>query len=114
MKNNTCKNNFNKPLLTIPNNPPVEVRYRFPKQVEVFEYYTISDGHSRIYKDEDGIVGIGNQVIPNPSMVSHINLFINGVLQPKESYDVQSGVIHLKTVDVPPKGAPVILQMIKV
>ncbi|MFK9094766.1 DUF4183 domain-containing protein [Bacillus salipaludis] len=43
-----------------------------------------------------------------------MNLFINGVLQPKESYEVQSGIIRLKTDDVPPNGAPVILQMFKV
>lgn len=40
-----------------------------------------------------------------------MNLFVNGVLQPKENYDVQRGVIKLNTLDVPPKGAPVILQM---
>ncbi|MFJ7744646.1 DUF4183 domain-containing protein [Peribacillus sp. NPDC097295] len=116
MKNekNTCKNNLTKPLLTIPMIPSKEVRYRLPKKVEVFEYYTISNGHCRIYKEEDGIKELGKQVILDPCKVSYMNLFINGVLQPKENYEVQSGVIMLKTEDVPTKGTPVILQMFKV
>ena len=110
----TCINNFTKPFLKIPIMPLEEARYHIPKKVEVCEYYTISDGFCRIYKEEDGIIELGKQVILDPCQVSFMNLFINGVLQPKESYDVQGGVIILKTVDVPPKGAPVILQMFKV
>lgn len=98
----------------IPTLPTEVLRFRLPKQVEVFEYYTISDGYCRIYKEDDGMKELGNQVILDPCMVSYMNLFINGVLQPKESYEVQSGVIMLKTDDTPPKGAPVILQMFKV
>ncbi|WP_242637886.1 MULTISPECIES: DUF4183 domain-containing protein [Bacillaceae] len=113
-KNCTGIDNSIKPFLTIPIMPTEEVRYRVPKKVEVYEYYTVSDGHSRIYKEEDGIIELGKQVILDPCKVSYMNLFINGVLQPKESYDVQNGIIKLKTVDVPPKGAPVILQMFKV
>lgn len=109
----TCLNNLIKPFLTIPIIHSEEVRYHIPKTVEVYEYYTVSDGHSRIYK-EDGIIDLGRQVIPAPCKVSYMNLFINGVLQPKESYEIQSGVIKLKTEDVPSKGAPVILQMFKV
>lgn len=113
LKNSTCSNNLNEPFLTLPTIPSQEIHHRLPKQVEVFEYYTISNGHCRIFKDEDGIKGVGNQLILDPSMVSYMNLFINGVLQPYESYEVQRGVIKLKTEDVPPKGAPVILQMFK-
>ncbi len=116
MKNKeiTCIYKMTRPLLTIPFIPSDEVRYRLPRKVEVYEYYTISDGHSRLYKEEDGVDELGKQVILGPCKVSYMNLFINGVLQPKESYIVQSGVLRLKTEDVPPKGAPVVLQMIKV
>lgn len=41
-----------------------------------------------------------------------MNLFINGVLQPTKNYVVEQGRISLKTVDVPIKGAPIILQML--
>lgn len=114
---NKKRNNMNKlssPHLTIPIIPSEEVRYRLPKKVKVYEYYSISDGHCRIYKEEDGIKELGKQVILDPNNVSYMNLFINGVLQPKENYDVQRGSIKLNTLDVPPKGAPVILQMFKV
>jgi len=114
MKKDTCIQNLSMPFLTIPAIPPDEVRYHIPKKIDVFEFYTISDGYCRIFKEEDGINGLGNQVILDPLMVSYMNLFINGVLQPKENYDVRSGMIKLNTEDVPPKGVPVILQMFKV
>jgi hypothetical protein len=112
-KKNTCINNVTKPYLTIPIIPSDETRYHLPKKVEVYEYYAISNGYSRVFKEEDGITELGKQVILDPCLVSYMNLFINGVMQPRESYDVQSGSIMLKTVDVPIKGSPVILQMFK-
>lgn len=114
MKKRTYIHTVSKPFLTIPTIPSVHVRYRLPKQIEVFEFYAISDGYCRIFKESDGISGLGNQVILDPCMVSYMNLFINGVLQPRESYEVKSGVIKLITEDVAPKGAPIILQMFKV
>ncbi|MFC0271875.1 DUF4183 domain-containing protein [Metabacillus herbersteinensis] len=102
------------PVITIPSLPPRIIRNHSPKKVKVFEFYAISDGYSRIFNEEDGVKELGKQVILDPCKVSYMNLFLNGVLQPKESYVVESGVIKLKTIDVPTKGAPLILQMIKV
>ncbi|PAE21497.1 hypothetical protein CHH80_06240 [Bacillus sp. 7504-2] len=110
---NWDRNHFIKPFLTIPLIPPVISCHHLPKKVEVYEYYTVSDGESKSYKEVDGIPELGKQVILAPSQVSYMNLFINGVLQPKDCYAVQKGEITLKTEDVPPKGAPVILQMLK-
>ncbi|MBP1083358.1 MULTISPECIES: DUF4183 domain-containing protein [Bacillus] len=107
------KGNVKKPLLTIPTVASEEVQFHIPKKLNIYEFYTISDGQKRIYTEEDGINDLGKQVILDPCKVSYMNLFINGVLQPKESYDVQSGAIILKTSDVPTEGAPLILQMIK-
>lgn len=106
-------NNLPKPFLTIPHLPPTEFSFRLPKKIEVFEFYTNSNGKSRIYRDQDGITKGKNQKIMDPSTVSYMNLFINGVLQPKENYEVQRGMIKLKTQDLPLKGAPIILQMFK-
>lgn len=110
---NGDRNHFIKPFLTIPSIPPVSSRHYAPKKVEVYEYYTVSDGESKSYREDDGVPELGKQVILAPSHVSYMNLFINGVLQPKECYVVQKGEITLKTEDAPPKGAPVILQMFK-
>ncbi len=104
-------NDLSMPFLKIPIIPPEVVRYCPPKKVVVIEFYTISDGCRRIYKEKDGMNELGKQIILDPSEVSYMNLFINGILQPKENYDVQCGVIKLKTEDVPIKGAPIILQM---
>ncbi|GAA0317558.1 hypothetical protein GCM10008967_05160 [Bacillus carboniphilus] len=105
-------NELPKPCLTIPILPPSCLWIKTPKKVKVYEYYTLADGIGKKFKEKDGIKELGKQVILDPHMVSYMNLFINGVLQPKESYIVKKGTITLKTTDVPPKGAPIILQMI--
>ncbi|MER1999326.1 MAG: DUF4183 domain-containing protein [Lysinibacillus sp.] len=83
-----------------------------PKKVSVIEFYTISDGLKKVYTDSDCIQDIGEQTITSPSNVSFMNLFINGVLQPKANYEVVEGALILKTYDIPDKGSPIILQMI--
>ncbi|WP_019152679.1 DUF4183 domain-containing protein [Robertmurraya massiliosenegalensis] len=108
---NTRSRTSSKPYLTIPTVPSIKSFHRVPKKVKVYEYFAISNGDSKVFKEEDGLVEIGKQEILEPSKVSYMNLFINGVLQPKESYEVANGEITLKTEDMPPKGAPVILQM---
>lgn len=105
-------NNLPKPLLTIPLIPSEKIWIRLPKRIKVVEFYAISDGKSKIYKEEDGLSDIGKQIILDPCKISYTNLFINGVLQPKDSYEVQHGLLKLKTEDVPIKGTSVILQMI--
>lgn len=113
MRNKMWVNNLPKPFLNIPHLPPKEFSFRLPKEIEVFEFYTNSNGKSRIYRDQDGITKGENQKIKDPSTISYMNLFINGVLQPKENYEVKCGMLMLKTKDLPPKGAPIILQMFK-
>ncbi|MED3662898.1 DUF4183 domain-containing protein [Ureibacillus thermophilus] len=113
MNKQTGVNNLPKPLLRIPPLPPTEFSFRLPKKVEVFEYFTISNGKSRVYRDQDGITKGKHHKIMDPSTVSYMNLFINGVLQPKENYEVECGMLKLITEDLPPKGAPIILQMFK-
>lgn len=88
--------------------------FLIPRDVLLFEFYTISNGYSRIYKNKDGLPEYAPQEILDPKSVSYINLFINGVLQPHKNYIVKKGELRLKTEDIPIKDAPIILQMIKV
>ncbi|MBE3102653.1 MAG: DUF4183 domain-containing protein [Bacilli bacterium] len=114
-KKNTFINNLSRPILTIPIILPEVVCYHLPRKVEVYEYFTIANGHCRIFKEKkDGIKELRKQFILDPCEVSYMNLFINGVLQPKENYIVKKGEIKLLTLDVPIQGSPVILQMLKV
>ena len=113
MKKKISHQRNEKPLLFLPI-IPLEVRsFAIPKKVEVYEFYTKGDGKKRIFKEEDGIKELGIQVILSPLVLSFTNLFINGVLQPKESYIVKKGEFCLVTEDVPVKDALLILQMIK-
>ena len=91
-----------------------EARFVLPQKVQVFEYYSLSDGCRRIYTDEDALPGYGEQMILPPSDVSYYNLFINGILQPPDVYSVAKGKMFLQTEDIPIANAPIILQMITI
>jgi hypothetical protein len=83
-------------------------------QVDTYQYNAISDGVKTVYTNEDELKEYGNRGILDPKKVSFINLFINGVLQPEKLYEVQEGMLILKTTDVPVKGTPIILQFITI
>lgn len=55
----------------------------------------------------------GNRGILDPGDFSYINLFTNGVLQPKSNYVVKKGHLIFTTKDVPSKGTPIILEFLK-
>lgn len=81
-------------------------------KADIYQYNTLSDGMKKIYKNEDEITEYGNRGILDPNTVSYFDLFINGVLQPKANYEIEEGLLVLKTKDIPPKGAPIILRFI--
>ena len=101
------------PIINIPNIPTQEIRCISPRKVIIKEFFAESDGRQKIFTEEDGNKVLGKQQILDPSEVSYMNLFINGVLQPKINYEVIEGKIILKTDDAPLFGSPIILQMIK-
>jgi len=80
-------------------------------KAHVSMYYAISDGASRIYTDEQRINGYSR--ILSPKKVSLINVFINGVPQSPISYTIHRGRFRLKTIGVPTKGVPIIIQFIR-
>lgn len=83
-------------------------------KVETYQYNTASDGLKKIYTNDDEITMYGAQGILDPNKVSYLNLFINGVLQPKTNYVVKKGLLMLTTVDVPQKDVPIILQFLMI
>lgn len=115
------ESNLRKRKSTIQNPPlflnfPVIERQEYyvsPKQVDMVEFYTLSDGSKRVYTEKDALPGYGKQKILDPRNVSFTNLFINGVLQPRTCYRIEEGEITILTDDIPLKGTPIILQMMK-
>ncbi|QSO51088.1 DUF4183 domain-containing protein [Alicyclobacillus curvatus] len=77
-------------------------------------FYAISDGINRTYRNADHVRGYRNNYIPNPRSVSLINVYINGVLQLPQAYNVTTGRIRLKTIDVPTRGTPIIVQSVRI
>ncbi|WP_207640802.1 DUF4183 domain-containing protein [Desulfitibacter alkalitolerans] len=83
-------------------------------QVENYQYNTRSDGVKKIYTDNDELTEYGDKGILNPNKVSYLNLYINGVLQPKANYSVKKGLLMLDTTDVPDEGVPIILEFLMI
>ncbi len=79
---------------------------------EVYQYNTLSDGVKKIYTNEDELIEYGDKGILDPNDVSSFGLFINGVLQPKVNYEIQKGVLLLKTEDVPIKDSTIIISFV--
>lgn len=75
-------------------------------------YNAIADGKKRKFRDRDALKDYGCQGIPSPYEVSLMNLYINGVLQPRTTYIVRKGLIELTTEDVPVRGAMVTLDSV--
>lgn len=81
-------------------------------KTDTYHYHAISDGIKLIYTDEDELKEYGGKGILSPSEFSYVNLFINGMLQPPSLYNVQKGILTLKSQDIPKKGVLIILQFI--
>lgn len=105
---------FSQPLIIPLTVKKVESKVLNHREVITTEFFVLSDGVKKVYTEQDAITGYGNQQIVNPVTVSYMNLFINGVLQPKVNYRVTEGMLILLTEDAPEKGCPIILQMIRI
>lgn len=49
----------------------------------VWFYYAVSDGSKIVCTNRDGVKGFKGNVIRNSFKMTYINLYINGMLQPK-------------------------------
>lgn len=78
----------------------------------VYQYNTLSDGVKKLYTNDDELTQYGDKGILDPNDVSYFGLFINGVLQPKVNYEIQKGLLILKTEDVPIKDSTIIISFI--
>lgn len=77
---------------------------------ENYQYNTVSDGVKKEFTNDDELVIYGNLGIPDPNDTTFFNLFVNGVLQPKPNYMVETGRLTLLTANAPKEGVPIILE----
>jgi hypothetical protein len=78
-------------------------------KADVYQYNAFSNGEKRIFTNEDELTQYGNRGILDPNDVSYFNLFINGVLQPKINYEIEKGLLLLKTKDIPLEGSSILI-----
>lgn len=79
---------------------------------DTYQYNALSDGVKRIYTNNDELTQYGDKGILDPNDVSSFGLFINGVLQPKVNYEIEKGLLLLKTEDIPIKGSTIIISFV--
>lgn len=81
-------------------------------RAEVYQYNALADGTRNTYTNQDELTQYGNRGILDPGKVSYHTLFVNGAIQPRANYDIEKGLLTLKTEDVPPKNAPIIISFV--
>lgn len=70
-------------------------------QAEISQYNTIGDGIKRTFYNDDELKEYGDQGILAPDDVSYANVFVNGILQPKQNYILKKGELTFTTQSVP-------------
>lgn len=81
---------------------------------EVYQYNALAGEGQSIYTNADEIPEFGSQGILDPTTVSWVELFINGVLQPPATYNLTTGQLTLISDDLPLAGSPIILRFISI
>lgn len=79
---------------------------------ETFQYTAIADGVRNVYTSGDAVPQFSTSGILDPGTFTFASLFINGILQPPNSYVIQPGILILS--DVPVQGAPIIIQFVRI
>ncbi|MFD3272693.1 DUF4183 domain-containing protein [Paenibacillus dendritiformis] len=80
--------------------------------MDTIQYITVADGFRNAYTNGDGLAQFQSSSILNPGTVSYFNLFINGMLQPLNTYTVTEGLLQID--GVPEQGVPITLQFIRI
>src|SRR5699024_11016867 len=75
-----------------------------PIGIKTLQYIAYSQEGKNVYTNMDALKQYGSNDILNPAEFSNINLFVNGVLQPPSIYEVEEGILRLKSSDLPPEG----------
>ncbi|MDF2658604.1 MAG: hypothetical protein K0Q94_1395 [Paenibacillus sp.] len=77
-------------------------------------YCAVSDGCRRVYTNKDASPSFQANRIRDPRRVSYISLYVNGVIQPDCMYTVRDGKLTFLSKELPPEGAPIVLQFIRI
>lgn len=91
---------------------PLSILLPTHKSVENIMYHAIAKQDQFIYTNSDGLSEYNSSSILSPVEVSYFNLFINGVIQPLNTYQVESGKLTLLS-ETPLAHTPITLQFIK-
>ncbi|MBM7542073.1 DUF4183 domain-containing protein [Amphibacillus cookii] len=91
----------------------VPIRSALTVRAETYQYNARSDGEKYTYTNADELTEYGNRGILDPTKMTIVNLYVNGVLQPTNTYLVKEGELRFQTDHPPVAHAPIILQFVK-
>jgi hypothetical protein len=77
-------------------------------------FFALGDGIKRIFTDEDAIIEYGIDKILDPSSVSYLSVFVNGIIQSPVNYTINKGELLFKTEDVPEKNVFITIQFLTI
>lgn len=75
-------------------------------------YYAVGDGTRRIFTLADGVEGYDN-ALPHPRCVTLTSVYVNGVLQPDETYVLREGALEFISNDAPRASVPIVAQFVR-
>ncbi|WP_067726605.1 DUF4183 domain-containing protein [Oceanobacillus damuensis] len=91
----------------------IKLNFRKVSKADNYIYFTLSDGVKSVYTNVDELKEYGDRGILDPETVTYINLYVNGILQPQNIYEVKKGFLKF-LFDVPLKNVPISLQFITI
>ncbi|MED3038485.1 hypothetical protein CBR56_29075 [Bacillus thuringiensis] len=91
---------------------PLDIIYPSFYRISNFMYHTIAKKKKYKYTNEDALTQHNSSTILSPHEVSYFNLFVNGVIQPLNTYTVNKGELIFLTENLPIIHTPITLQFI--
>ncbi|MHA6481211.1 DUF4183 domain-containing protein [Paenibacillus sp. strain BS8-2] len=81
--------------------------------VRTYYYYSIGDGERRLFTLAEALPGYDCR-LPDPSRMSVVNVFVDGMLQSPEVYGAYPGELLFVSNQAPPMNSRIIAQFIAI
>ncbi|PEJ60500.1 MULTISPECIES: DUF4183 domain-containing protein [Bacillus cereus group] len=91
---------------------PLSIIFPTHHAIQNVMYHALAKQNQLVYTNSDGITAYNSSPILSPSAVSYINFFVNGVIQPLNTYSVETGKLTLLSETAPIPGTPLTLQFL--
>lgn len=81
---------------------------------DLCQYIALGNGDQKIFTNANKLEEYGSSDILAPDSVSYYSLYVNGLLQPKATYELSGGHLRFLTEDAPAAGDPITIVFVAV